>query len=140
VLAEIRHPDAVPALIATLRDPVLAVSAWACYALERIGDREALPALQRYHQRLLSLAARGAVPASAGSPDDLLAQSCRARSKLGDARAEAELVALLTSSDAKAAATATQALRERFGAEIDLDPTASTDERRAWVERWRPQR
>jgi HEAT repeat protein len=140
VLAEIRHPDAVPALIATLRDPVVSVAAWANHALEAIGDRESLPAVQRYHQRLLSLAARNGVPASAGSADQLIAQACKTRMKLGDARAEDELVALLLSADTGAAATAAVALRQRHGAEIDIVPDAPLAERRTWVEAWKSQR
>lgn len=140
VLGEIRHPDAVPALIATLRDPVLAVSAWACNALERIGDREALPALRRYHQRLLSLRAQGAIPQSAGSPDDLVAQACKARLKLGDERAIEELVTLFLSQDAAAATTAAYALRERLGGDLNVAPDAPREERAAWVRAWRSQR
>ncbi|MBI5362242.1 MAG: HEAT repeat domain-containing protein, partial [Planctomycetes bacterium] len=99
ILAEIHHPDAVPALIATLRDPVVYVSAWACAALERIGDREAVPALRRYQNRLMSLMAHGRFPASAGTPDDLVAQALKARLKLGDETAQPELVSLLLSPD-----------------------------------------
>lgn len=140
VLAEIRHPDAVPALIATLRDPVVSVSAWACYALERIGDRDAVPALRRYQQRLMSLASQGRIPANAGTPDDLVAQALKARLHLGDETAEPELVSLLLSTDPTAPKTAATALRERHGAEIDVDPAAPLAERRAWVERWQKQR
>jgi HEAT repeat protein len=137
VLGEIRHPDAVPALIATLRDPVLSVAAWACNALERIGDREALPALRRYHQRLLTARAQGRIPASAGSADDLVAQACKARLKLGDDDAQEELVTLLMSQDAAAARTAAYGLRERLGSEIDVSADAPQAERRAWVQAWR---
>lgn len=140
VLGEIRHPDAVPALIATLRDPVLSVSAWACNALERIGDREALPALRRYHQRLLTARAQGRIPTSAGTPDDLVAQACKARLKLGDESAQEELVTLLLSQDTTAAATAARALRERLGSDIDIVPDAPLADRRAWVLAWRERR
>ncbi len=140
VLGEIRHPDAVPALLTVLRDPVLSVSAWACNALERIGDREALPALRRYHQRLLTARAQGRIPASAGTPDDLVAQACKARLKLGDESAQEELVTLLLSQDTTAATTAARALRERLGNDIDVVPDAPLADRRAWVQAWRERR
>ena len=140
ILAEIRHPDGVPALIATLRDPVVSVAAWASYALERIGDREAVPSLRMYGQRLRSLAAQGRIPAGAGSADDLVAQALKARLKLGDETAEPELVALLLSTDAQAPITAAAALREHHGGEFDLDPQAPLADRRAWVQAWQARR
>lgn len=136
VLGEIRHPDAVPALISTLRDPVVAVSAWACDALAKIGDKSALPALERYHHRLLSLAAQGRVPASAGSTKVLLAQAAAARMALGDARVEPELLGALVSEDTDARRTAFGALHARYGTEIEYDPEASLEDRRAAVARW----
>lgn len=136
VLGELRHPDAVPALITALRDPVVAVSAWANQALARIGDEDALPAVQRYNDRLASLVAAGRWPASAGSADALLAQAASTRFALGDARAEDDLVGYLLSEDEGARGVALQALRDRYGLEFEYDPSSSRAERRAAVEVW----
>jgi HEAT repeat protein len=136
VLGELRHPDAVPALISALRDPVVAVAAWANQALAKIGDKTALPAVQRYHTRLLSLARSGRWPADAGSAEALLAQAASARFALGDARAEDDLVGFLPSEDESVRATALQTLRDRYGLEIEYEVGASRDDRRAAVEAW----
>jgi len=136
VLGEIGHPGAVPALVAALRDPVVAVAAWACDALGKIGDESALPAVARYHQRVLSLAAQGRIPESAGSAAALVAQAAAARFALGDERAEAELVGLLLSDDALARRAAFEALWPRFGNDLGYDPDAPPDARRAAVEEW----
>ncbi len=136
VLGELRHPDAVPALISALRDPVVAVAAWANQALAKIGDKTALPAVQRYHTRLLSLARSGRWPADAGSAEGLMAQAAGTRFALGDARAEDDLVGFLLSEDESVRATALQALRDRYGLEIEYEVGASRDDRRAAVEAW----
>ncbi|MDZ4773546.1 MAG: HEAT repeat domain-containing protein [Planctomycetota bacterium] len=136
VLGDLRHPDAVPALITVLRDPVVGVAAWANEALGKIGDKTALPAVQRYHSRLRSLHKAGQLPASAGAPDVLLAQAAATRFKLGDARAENDLVSGLLSDDEGARATAQVALTERYGLELEYDGAASLDERRAAVAKW----
>jgi len=136
VLGDIGHPDAVPALIGALRDPVVSVAAWACDALNRINDDRALPALRRYHQRLLSLSARGGIPPSAGSPEALIALAAGACYRFGDDRVESDLVGLLLSDDATARGIALEHLKRRHGAELELDPDSSADERRRAVERW----
>lgn len=136
VLGDLRHPDAVPALITVLRDPVVGVAAWANEALGKIGDKTALPAVQRYHARLLSLHAAGQLPAGAGAPDVLFAQAAATRFKLGDAHAENDLVALLLSETEGARFAAQAALVERYGLELEYDPQASPAERRAAVAAW----
>jgi HEAT repeat protein len=136
VLGEIRHADAVPALITVLRDPVVTVAAWSNQALGKIGDTAALPAVQRYYARLKSLAHSGHWPASAGSADVLIVQAAATRFALGDARAESDLVGFLLSEDETVRATALQALRDRYGLEIEYDVGASREERRAAVQVW----
>ncbi len=136
ILGELRHPAAVPALISVLRDPVIAVAAWANQALAKIGDRDALPAVERYAARLQSLAQSGRLPADAGSPEALLAQVASTRFVLGNARAESDLVAFLLSEDEVARTTAIEALRERYGLEIEYDAGSARDERRRAVEAW----
>jgi len=121
VLGLLREPDAVPALIAVLRDPVIAVAAWGCDALNKIDDEESLPAVQRYHQRLLSLASQGQIPQSAGTPDALIAMAASTCYRLGDARLEPDLVGFLLSDDEQARRSAHDALREHYGNEFDYD-------------------
>ncbi|MCH2106901.1 MAG: HEAT repeat domain-containing protein, partial [Planctomycetes bacterium] len=135
-LGDIGDPDAVPALISALRDPVVSVAAWACDALNRINDDRALPALRRYHQRLLSLSARGGIPPSAGSPEALIALAAGACYRFGDDRVESDLVGLLLCEDATARGIALEHLKQRYGAELELDLNSSADERRRAVERW----
>lgn len=136
VLGELRHPDAVPALISVLRDPVVGVAAWANDALAKIGDKSALPAVQRYQSRLMSLISSGRLPEVAGAPDDLLAQAAATRFKLGDMRAENDLVGLLLSENDRARNTALAAMRDHYGLELEYDPAASRDDRRAAIDRW----
>jgi len=136
VLGELGDPAAVPALISALRDPVVAVAAWACDALGRIGDESALPALQRYHQRLLSLAAQGRVPASAGTNDAVIALAAATCYRLGDRKLASDLTGFLLSADQGARTLAFQALREAYGRELDYDPNADAAARRAAVARW----
>ena len=136
VLGLLRDPDAVPALIAVLRDPVVLVAAWGCDALNKIGDEESLPAVQHYHQRLLSLASQGQIPASAGTPDALIAMAASTCYRLGDTRLEPDLVGFLLSDDASARGYSYAALREHYGAEFDYDPDAPPEERRAAVKDW----
>jgi HEAT repeat protein len=136
VLGNIRHPDAVPALISVLRDPVVGGAAWSCDALAKIGDKSALPAVERYQHRLLSLASSGRWPESAGSSASLIAQAAVARFKLGDPRAEADLLGYLLSDDEGARTVAFAAMRERYGLELEYDPKSSAAERRAAVEQW----
>jgi predicted CXXCH cytochrome family protein len=136
VLGELRHEDAVPALITVLRDPVVSVSAWANHALAKIGDKTALPAVQRYHSRLLSLAATGRWPSDAGAYDVAIAQAAATRFVLGDARAEADLVRFLLSESQDARIVASDAMRERYGLELEYDPKGTRDAQRAAVEAW----
>lgn len=136
VLGELRHPAAVPALLTVLRDPVVTVAAWSNQALGKIGDTSALPAVQRYHARLTSLAKSGAWPADAGPAEALLAQAASTRFALGDARAEDEVVSFLLSENEDARATALHALRNRYGLELEYDVGAPREERHAAVETW----
>ncbi len=136
VLGEIGDRDAAPALISALRDPVIAVAAWACQSLGSIDDESALPAVQRYHQRLLSLAATKRIPPEAGTPDALLAMAAATCSKLGDTHLDGELIGYLLSDDDSARNSAYAALRERFGSKLDYDPAMPIDERRAAVARF----
>lgn len=135
-LGQIGSRDSVPALMATLRDPVISVAAWACWALERPADPESVAALTRYRDRLLSLAAAGKLPATAGSLDRLLAQASRTRLLAGDRRASQELVDLLLSADPAARKTAIDGLVRKYGDARGYDPEASDAERRAAAERW----
>jgi HEAT repeat protein len=136
VLGDLRNTDAVPALISALRDPVVSVAAWANDALGKIGDKTALQAVQRYLARLRSLAAAGRIPQSAGAPDTLIAQAAATCFKLGDEHAENELVTLLLSEDPGARTVALAAMRDRYGMELEYDPYATLDERRAAVAAW----
>lgn len=136
LLGDIRSPDAVPALAATLRDPVVGVAAWGCFALEAIADPESLYALKRYDDRLRTLIARGQLPVEVGSGDALLAQAGAARLACGDPRAREALCALLLSQDAGARAAAIDALEKKFGDRRGYDPEAAVEERRAAVRRW----
>jgi len=136
ILAEIGNADAVPGLISVLRDPVIGVSAWANYALGRIGDRSALPAVQRYDSRLRWVIHAGTLPKNAGEPDELLAQAAATRFRLGDRHAESDLVGHLLSDVAGARYAAQSALAGTYGAEFQYDADAEPTERRAAVKRW----
>jgi HEAT repeat protein len=135
-LGQIGDRRAAPALCYTLRDPVIATAAWACWALERVGEPDALPALARYQQRLRAAALAQQIPEAAGTPEMLLLQAARARLKLGDESARPEVVAGLLSRDEKARQLALEALRKRYGDDRGFDPLAPEDERAAAVKRW----
>ncbi len=135
-LGRIGHKDAAPALAATLRDPVLAVAAWACLALESIADPETVPALERYRDRVRSLSAAGLLPESAGPRDQLLAQSARSRLATGDRRAGEELVQLLLSEEPTARQLAIEGLERKHGERRGYDPAAPVAERRDAAARW----
>jgi HEAT repeat protein len=109
-LGSIGSTEAAPALAAVLRDPVLAVSAWACWALEQVRDPATLRALQRYQDRVLSLAAAGRIPAEVGPVDRLLMQAARSRLMLGDESARRDLEPLLLSDDQYTRAQTSDAL------------------------------
>jgi len=135
-LGQIGDQRAAPALCSTLRDPVIATAAWACWALERVGEPDAVPALERYQQRLRAAAVAGQIPVAAGTPEMLLTQAARARLMLGDARARPELVAALLSQDDAVRRLALDALRKKFGEDKGYDPLAPEEERAAAVKRW----
>ncbi len=136
ILGRIGDRRAGPALAATLRDPVVAVSAWAAWALERVGDPATLPALARYEQRLRTLIAENRVPVEAGPGDRLLAQAASARLTLGDDGARHTLATLLLSDDLYARQLSFDALQRRFGEDRGYDPEADEAARREAAGRW----
>lgn len=136
VLGQIGDPRAAPALAATLRDPVLSVAAWACWALEGLGDPATKVALVRYEQRLRTLMATERVPAEVGPADVLLAQVARSRLALGDESARHTLAALLLSESEDARRSAIEALAQKYGDERGYDPAAESAARRAAAVRW----
>ncbi|MBK7644541.1 MAG: HEAT repeat domain-containing protein [Planctomycetes bacterium] len=135
-LGQIGDERAAPALCYALRDPVLATAAWACWALERVGEKDAIPAITRYQQRLRAAAVAGQIPPNAGSPEMLLLQAARARLMLGDEHARSEVVAGLLSRDEGARQLALDALRKRYQDDKGYDPLAPEEERAAAVKRW----
>ncbi len=135
-LGRVGSPDSAPALSATLRDPVIAVAAWACWALESVADKETLPALARYQDRLRTLAARGQIPVFLGSADHLVAQAARTRLLVGDPNARQDLVRILLSDDPLARTVAIEALEEKFDERRGYDPEAAPEERRAAAMEW----
>lgn len=135
-LSDIGSADGAPALQYALRDPVVSVAAWACFALGNVRDPETLPALRRFQDRLLTLKANDAIPAEAGTADSLLAVAAQARLRLGDERAKQDLVALLLSADSDARGTAIAALEEKYGDRRGYDPAAEAAVRRKAVEAW----
>jgi HEAT repeat protein len=136
VLGQIGDRRAAPALAATLRDPVLSVAAWACWALEGLADPATKPALVRYEQRLRTLMAAGRVPPEAGPADVLLAQIARSRLALGDESARHTLAALLLSENEDARRSALEALAQKYGDDRGYDPAAEPAARRAAAVRW----
>jgi len=138
VLGQIGDARGAPALASTLRDPVVAVAAWAAWALERTRDPETVPALRRYEQRLRSLTAAGRVPATAGPADRLLAQAARSRFTLGDDSARGVLVGMLLSDDPYARQLAIGALVERYGEDRGYDPDGDLEARRRAASLWAP--
>lgn len=135
-LGRIGSRDAAPALAGTLRDPVVAVAAWACWALESVADEETIPALRRYQDRLRSAKAFGTVPEHLGSADALLAQAARTRLLIGDRTAKNDLVALLLSPDPAARTTAIDALEAQFEERRGYEPDAAAESRREAVKAW----
>jgi len=135
-LGRIGDRRAAPALAATLRDPVIAVAAWAAWALEGLADPATLPALGRYEQRLRTLIARNAVPAGAGPGDRLLAQVARTRFAAGDATARHTLASSLLSHDEGTRQLAFDALQRKYGEDRGYDPAASSAERSQAAARW----
>jgi HEAT repeat protein len=135
-LGRIGSRGAAPALVATLHDPVVSVAAWACFALSTCGDDECLPALQRWRDRVRSLAAAGRLPQTAGSRDVLLAQAAGTRFLLGEKRAQGELAELLLAEDPAARRAAIDALVRGAGDARGYDPDAPVEERFAAAARW----
>ena len=127
---------ATPALVATLRDPVVSVAAWAAWALEGQADRATIPALKRYEQRLRQLIGTDTVPDGAGPGDRLLAQVARTRLASGDRAASRTLVTLLLSDDVATRQIAIGGLQQHYGEDRGYDPAAGEDERREAALRW----
>jgi HEAT repeat protein len=136
VLGTIASQDAVPGLIATLRDPVVGTASWACWALEQCGDQAALPAVQAYYARLLSLRGSGKLVQSAGDPDQLVAIAASCRLALGDPRVVPELSSGLLAENLDARKTAFAALKKKFGEDRGYDPEGTPSDRRAAAARW----
>ncbi len=134
-LGNIGSGNAAPVLASTLRDPVVAVAAWACWALESCGDAANLPALSRYQDRLLTLRAQGRVPQGLVI-DRLLMQVARTRLQLGEDTAKNDLAGLLMSADEGTRRLAIEALQRRFGETRGYDPDAPAAERRLAAVRW----
>ncbi|MEM7310368.1 MAG: HEAT repeat domain-containing protein [Planctomycetota bacterium] len=135
-LGRIGDRRSAPALASTLRDPVVAVAAWAAWALEGQADPATLPALARYEQRLRTLIASGTVPVEAGPGDRLLAQVARTRLAAGDDDAVDTLATLLLSKDEYSRQLAFEALRSKFGEDRGYDPSADDAARREAAVRW----
>ena len=136
VLGAIGSRDAVPGLVATLRDPVVGVASWACAALESCGDPTALPALERYHSRLLSLAAAGKFPVSAGDPQLLIAQAAATLLALGDSSVVPDLAGALLDPSVEVRKVAIAALQKKFGEARGYDADAEAGSRAAAAARW----
>lgn len=135
-LGRIGNKHAAPYLAAALRDPVIAVAAWAAAALETCGDPEILPSLRRFQKRLLTLAANGLLPPAAGTRDQLHARVARTRLMLGDSRAKRDLVNLLLSNDGGARHAAIEALEARYNERRGYNPDATPNERRTAAKAW----
>lgn len=136
VLGRIGDPRAAPALVATLRDPVVSVAAWACWALEGQADPATLHALARYEQRLRTRIATGTLPMEAGPGDRLLVQAARTRLAAGDGSARHTLASLLLSPDDASRRSAFDALQRHFGESRGYDPSAPPEQRREAAGRW----
>jgi len=135
-LGQIGDKRAAPALCYALRDPVIATSAWACWALERVGEPDAVPALMRYQQRLRAAAVARQIPEAAGTPEMLITQAACARLTLGDEFARPEVVAGLLSKDEVVRRLAFDSLRKHYKDDRGFDPLAPEEERAAAVKRW----
>jgi HEAT repeat protein len=136
VLGRIGDRRAAPVLVATLRDPVVSVAAWACWALEGQADPATVAALARYEQRLRTLIATGTLPQEAGPGDRLLVQVARSRLAAGDPSARHTLATMLLSRDDAARRSAFDALQRRFGETRGYDPENDAETRRDAALRW----
>jgi HEAT repeat protein len=135
-LAALAQKRSAPFVAAALRDPVVVVASRACLALARIKDPDTLPAMRYYHSDLLSKQAKGSLPANAGHPDHLIAQSASTRLVLGDAAARYELINYLLSDNREARQTAHQALVDVFGDKFAYDPDGPVATRRTAARQW----
>jgi len=135
-LGERGDRDAAPYLAWALDDPVLSVEAWACWALERAGQDDAIQAVVDYQDRVRARAARGEVPASYGPAERLLVQAARTRLLLGDASVRDELVGFLLADDVGTRRIAIEGLEQAEGTRHGYDADAPLSERRAAYERW----
>ena len=115
---------------------MLAVTAWACWALEHVHDGATLGPLQRYQDRLLSLAAAGRIPEQVGPVDRLVMQVARTRLELGDSTARRDLVPLLLSDDEYTRQQAIDALASKYGGSRGYDPDGPEAERRSAAAAW----
>jgi HEAT repeat protein len=128
--------DAAPFLAAILRDPVPAVTEWACLALEQVKDPEVIGQLRHYADLVPALTGHDRGEGPDAPADRLLARAARTRLMLGDELARTELVNLLVSANATARQIAIGALQEKYGEDRGYDPEAAEPERRAAAARW----
>jgi HEAT repeat protein len=136
-LGRIGSADASPWLAAALRDPVPAVTEWACWALERVGDAATLPQLRAFERRIPSLVGREPLAGDEAPADRMLAQAAHARLALGDTAAKTALVNLLVSPSRPARQLAIEALEAKYGDRRGYDADASVGDRQAAARRWR---
>ncbi|MCP3919020.1 MAG: hypothetical protein GY711_26040 [bacterium] len=136
ILGRLGDRRAAPALIATLRDPVVSVAAWAAWALEGAGDADCLAALRRWEQRVRTLIATGTMPQEVGPPARILAQAARTRLLLGDDSARPTLVGLLLSDDRYTRVLVFEALQRRYEDDKGYDPDGPAEERHEAAARW----
>ena len=136
LLGKIGTREAAPFLAAALRDPVPAVTEWACWALESCGDRDTPAQLRAFADRVPALVGEDRGAGTDAPADRLLARAARARVMLGDESARPELIGLLLSRNDMARQVAIDALRDRYGEDRGFDATAALDAREAAVRRW----
>ncbi|HLQ36952.1 MAG TPA: hypothetical protein VK348_04065, partial [Planctomycetota bacterium] len=129
--------DAAPSLASALRDPVPAVTEWACWALESCGDADTLAQLRSYQDRVPALVGADRGAGEDAPADRLLARAARSRFVLGDDRARFDLVNLLLSRNALARQIAIGALRDRYGEDRGYDADAEPGARAEAAQRWR---
>ncbi len=132
-LGAIGDKRAAPFVMAALRDPSLEVAAAACEALERAGDPDVLPAVQRFAARGLALTTN---PNTAATGELGAATAARTRLMLGDPRARTDLVNLLMAEDEGARDVAITALEDVYGERRGYDPSASRQDRIESVKAW----
>lgn len=136
-LGRIGSKEAAPFLAAALRDPVPAVTEWACWALESCGDAEIPAMLRSYQDRVPSLVGAERAEGEDAPADRLLARAARTRLLLGDEAARQDAVNLLLSRNAEARKIAISALVEKYGDDRGYDPDAELPQRLDAVQRWR---